>query len=82
MQNVMHIATNSGHTVQNDNWTMQNDGRSMCNVGRITLNVSQGPKGGLEELPRGPPLPLYMKKLKCLEMIFRTLGTKKISIFY
>ena len=46
MQNVMHIATNSGHTAQNDGWTMQNDGRTTCHVGRITLNVSQGPKGG------------------------------------
>ena len=52
MQNVMHIATNSGHTAQNDGQTMQNDGRTKCNVGRITLNVSQGPKGGLEEPPR------------------------------
>ena len=58
MQNVMQIATNAGHTAQNDGWTTQNDGRN-------TLNVCQGPKGGLEEPPgpRGPPLPLYMKKL-------------------
>ena len=62
MQNVMHIATNSGHTAQNDGRTMQNDSRTTCNVGHITLNVSQGPKGGLEEPPRAP-LPLYMKKL-------------------
>ena len=48
MQNVMHIATNSGHTAQNDGWTMQNDGR-------ITFNVSQGPKGGLSF-----PLPPYI----------------------
>ena len=53
MQNVMHIATNSGDTAQNDGQTMQNDGRTMSNVGRIKLNVSQGPKGGLEELEEG-----------------------------
>ena len=64
MQNVMHITTNSGHTAQNDGRTMQNDGRTMCNVGRITLNVSQGPKGGLEEPPRGPqPTPIQEKTL-------------------
>ena len=28
---------------------------------------------------QGPPLPLYMKKLKCIDMIFRTTGTKKIK---
>ena len=29
------------------------------------------------------PLPLYLKKLKCLEMIFRTLGTKnKYNFFF
>ena len=50
MQNVMHIATNSGHTVQNDGRTMQNDGRTTCHVGRITLNVSPGPKGGNSKL--------------------------------
>ena len=43
MQNVMHIATNAGHTVQND-------GRTGRNVGHNTLNVCQGLKGGLEEL--------------------------------
>ena len=59
MQNVMQIATNSGHTVQNDGRTMQNDGHTMCNVGCITLNVSQGPKGGLEELPRAPGDPPF-----------------------
>ena len=48
MQNVMHIATNSGH----DGLTMQNDGRTMC-------NVSQGPKGGLDP----PPTPLLEKTL-------------------
>ena len=73
MQNVMHLATNSGHTEQNDDQTMQNDGRTMqddgrtkCNVGRITLNVSQGPKGGLEEPPRAPgdpPTPILEKTL-------------------
>ena len=65
MQNVMQIATNAGHTAQNDGWTAQNDGRTAQNDGRNTLNVCQGPKGGLEEPPgpRGPPLPLYLKKL-------------------
>ena len=66
MQNVMHIATNSGHTAQNDGRTMQNDGRTTCNVGRITLNVSKGPKGGLEEPPRAPgdpPTPIHEKTL-------------------
>ena len=48
MQNVMHIATNAGHTTQNDNRSMQNDGHTTCNVGCNTLNVCQGPKGGLE----------------------------------
>ena len=65
MQNVMHIATNSGHTAQNDSRTMQNDGTT-CNVSRITLNVSQGPKGGLEEPPRAPgtpPTPIHEKTL-------------------
>ena len=55
MQNVMQIATNAGHTAQNDDWTAQNDGRTTQNDGRNTLNVCQGPKG--------PPLPLYLKKL-------------------
>ena len=67
MQNVMQIATNAGHTAQNDGRTAQNDGRN-------TLNVCQGPKGGLEG-PRNPPYP--NTRLKCLEMIFRALGTKK-----
>ena len=67
-----HIAQNAGHTIQND-------GRAMHNVSRNTLNVCQGPKGGLEVPPRAPvaPLPLYLKKLMGLEMIFRTLGKKK-----
>ena len=47
MQNVMHIAPNAGHIAQND-------GHTMRNVGRNTHNVYQGPKGGLEELPRVP----------------------------
>ena len=47
MQNVMHIAPNAGHTVQNDSRTIQNDGHTMRNA-----------KGGLEELPRAPHLPL------------------------
>ena len=37
-------------------------------------------RGGLEEplrAPGDPPLSLYLKKLFCLEMIFRTLVTKK-----
>ena len=69
MQNVMQIATNAGHTAQNDGRTAQNDGRTAQNDartaqndgrtaqndGRNTLNVCQGPKGGLEEPPRGPP---------------------------
>ena len=42
---------------------MQNDGRTMRNVGRNTHNVYQGPKGGLKEGPREPPLSLYLKKL-------------------
>ena len=54
MQNVMHIATNSGHTAQND-------GCTTCNVGRITFNVSQGPKGGLEGTP---PTPILEKTLE------------------
>ena len=41
MQNILHIATNAGHT-------MQNDGQNVRNVGCYTLNVCQGPKGGLE----------------------------------
>ena len=56
MQNVMHIAPNAGHMSQNDGWTMQNDSRN-------THKVYQGPKWGLEEGPRGPPLHLYLKKL-------------------
>ena len=55
MQNVMQIATNAGHTEQNDGRTAQNDGRTAQNDGRNTLNVCQGPKGGLEVLPGGPP---------------------------
>ena len=62
MQNVMQIATNAGHTAQNDGRTAQNDGRiaqndsrTAQNDGHNTLNVCQGPKGGLEEPPRGPP---------------------------
>ena len=75
MQNVMQIATNAGHTTQNDGRTAQNDGRTTQNDSRNTLYVCQGPKGGLE----GPPLPLYLDRLLCLEMIFRTLRTKKIK---
>ena len=66
MQNVMQIATNAGHTAQNDGRTAQNDGRTAQNDGRNTLNVCQGPKGGglrSPPGPRGPPLPLYLKKL-------------------
>ena len=57
MQNVIHIATYSGHT-------MQNDGRTMLNDGRITFNVSQGPKGGFRSPPgpKGTPLtPIHEK---------------------
>ena len=67
MQNVMHISTNAGHSVQNDGRTMQNDGRN-------TLNVCQGLKGG-EGLRS--PTGTQGKKLKCLEMIFRTFRNKK-----
>ena len=63
MQNVMHISTNAGHT-------KQNDGHTMHNVGRNTLNVYQGAKGV-------PPLPLNFSVY--IEMIFRSLGTKKIK---
>ena len=66
MQNVMHIATNSGHTAQNDGQTMQNDGRTAHNVCRNTLNVCQGPKGGLEKplrAPGDPPTPILEKTL-------------------
>ena len=65
MQNVMQIATNAGHTAQNDGRIAQNDSRTAQNDGRNTLNVCKGPKGGLEEPmgPRGPPLPLCLKKL-------------------
>ena len=38
--------------------------------------TTQGPKEGLR-CPQGPPTPVFEKKLLCLEMIFRTLGTKK-----
>ena len=71
MQNVMHIAPNAGHTAQNEGWTRHN-------VGGNTHNVYQGPKVGLVDPPRAPgdPPSLYLKKL-CLEMSFRTLGTKK-----
>ena len=64
MQNVRHIAQFTGHTTQKDSLTMQN-------VCRNTLNVCQEPKGGLEVPTRAPggPLPLYMKKLQCLETI-------------
>ena len=55
MQNVMHIAPNAGHTAQNDSRTMQNDGRTTRNWG--------APLG-----PRGPLLPLYLKRL-LIEMI-------------
>ena len=54
------------HIAQNTDHFTQNDGLTMQNVGRNTLNVCQG----------APPGPLYLKKLKCLEMIFRTLGKK------
>ena len=76
MQNFRHIAQNAGHTVQNDGPTMQNVGRTTHNVSCNTLNVCQGLKGVLDVPPRAP-LPLYLKKLLCLEMIFRTLATKK-----
>ena len=46
MQNVMHIATNAGHTAQNDSWTMLNDCRTTRNVGCNTLNTFQGQKVG------------------------------------
>ena len=78
MQNFRHIAQNAGHTVQNDGPTMQNVGRTTHNVSRNTLNVCQGPKGGLDGLgSQQPPIPLNLKKLLCLEMMFRKLGTKE-----
>ena len=80
MQNFRHIAQNAGHTVQNDGPTMQNVGRTTHNVSRNTLNVCQGPKGGGLMCPPGPqqpPIPLNLKKLLCLEMMFRKLGTKE-----
>ena len=67
MQNVRHIAQNAGHTAQNDGCTMQNVGHTMHNVIRNTLHVCQGPEVCLR-CPPGPPLPLYLKKLFCLEM--------------
>ena len=63
MQNVIHIAPNACQTAQNDGWMMQNDGRTMHNVGCNTLNICQGPKGVLEEPPRGPPTPILEKTL-------------------
>ena len=75
---VKHIAQNAGHTTQKDGSTMQNVGHTMHYVSCNTLNVCQGPKGGFR-CPQGAPLPLYLKKLQCLEMSFRTLGTKKIK---
>ena len=79
----LHIATNSGHTAQNDGRTMQNDGRTTRNVGCMTLNVSQLVNVSLRSPPgpQGtPPTPILEKT--CLEMIFRTLGTKKIERQY
>ena len=72
MQNVMHIAPNAGHTVQNDGWTMQNDSRTMHNVGRNT-HAYQGPKGGLEEGPRGPPYPYTFPPVLEFQQMFNLL---------
>ena len=76
MQTFRHIAQNAGHNVQNDSPTMQNAGRTTHNVSHNTLNVCLGRKGGGQMCPLGP---LYLIKLLCLEIIFRTLGTKKIK---
>ena len=71
MQNVRHTVKNAGHA-------MGNVIHTTCNVSHKTLNICQRPKGGLEVPPEPKTLPLYTKKLLCLEMIFRTsLGTKK-----
>ena len=64
MQNVRNITQNASHTIQNDGCIMQNVVLAAPHVmlAATNLYVCQRPKGGL-------------KKLKCLEMIFRTLGT-------
>ena len=66
MQNVMHIATNSGHTPQNYGRTMQNDGRTTCNVGPSHLMLAKDQRGGLRSPPGpqgNPPTPILEKTL-------------------
>ena len=50
------------HFAPNALYTTQNDSQTMQNDGRTTRNVGHN---------------TYLKKLWCLEIIFRTLGTKK-----
>ena len=54
---------NVRHIAQIAGHTAQDDSHTMQNVGRTMHNVLS--------------LPLFLKKLSCLEMIFITLGTKK-----
>ena len=72
MQNVMHIATNAGQTKQNDGWNMQNYGRPCVMLAATHLLLAKDQRGGLRSPPGPPPTPIH-------EMIFRTLGTKKIK---
>ena len=69
MQNVMQIATNAGHTAQNDGRPAQNDGRTTQNAAATHLMFAKDQRRGA---CGAAPLPLYLKKLLCLEMIFRT----------
>ena len=50
------------HFAPNALYTTQNDSQTMQNDGRTTRNVGHN---------------TYLKKLWCLEIIFRTLGTTK-----
>ena len=50
MQNLMHIATNAGHTAQNEGWIMQNDVRPHVMLATTHFAKDQG----LEEPPGAP----------------------------
>ena len=60
MQNVMHIATNSGHTAQNDGQTMMATARVMLAASHLMLTKDQRGAWGPPRA-QGAPLPLYLK---------------------
>ena len=52
MQNIMHIATNAGHTTQNDGWTMKMRAAPCIMLAATHLVFAKDQSGDLRSPPR------------------------------